>query len=289
MRHLEKVSSFYGFFIEYDEVLEEDKSDFQDIKLVYSKDLGKILLLDGIVQLIEKYEWQYHEIMSFYPFLCKDQIEKVLIIGGGDGVIAKNVLTNPVQKVDLVELDSKVVEFSKTHLKSINNGAFEDKRINLIIKDAREFVSKSTEKYDLIIMDMTDPLGPSKPLYTKEFYTIIKSMLQKEGIFIMHSESLDLKPYVFSSINKTLKSVFAKHCNIFNYVLMYGTFWSYAMCSNDFSIEQVNKQEVFDRLSKINYNFKIIDSETFFSLRKEYPYFKELSSGGTIISDGENF
>jgi len=290
MEHKELCSKHYGFFINYNKVLQTDKSEFQEIKLVETDMFGKVLILDNIVQIFEKKDWQYHEIMVNYPLLALDECNdiNVLVIGGGDGGIVKGILNyNNIKNIDFVELDKKVVDFSLKHLKSINSGAFENDKVKLYYEDGRKFIENKKANYDVVIMDMTDPFGPSKYLYTQEFFTLVKNSLKEKGNFIMHSESPDNRPEAYSCILKTLQSTFKYVDSIYNYVQMYGGLWSYALSSNYKSIKELKSEDIEYRIKNrlIKNDFKLIDKDTWKSMQVEFKYIKEKRNIGRIITD----
>lgn len=276
MIHTEECSKEYGISCKYDEVLRETESQFQKIKLVSSKENGLILLIDDIIQLMEYSEFQYHEPLAYYPILSSPNPKKVLVIGGGDlGVVNYCLKFNDVEYIDFVELDEVVIDFAKQFLKPIYGEVFFDKRVNTHISDGRIFVSKKNKEYDVIIMDMTDPTGPSKFLYTKEFFELVKNALKPDGLFSMHTLSPDLRPNMFGSINRTLKSVFSNVNNSFNYVKMYGGLWSYAICGN-IDISKIKMNDIDNRIKSNDIKPKLLDSEGFFAYLHKPEYIKEI-------------
>ncbi len=167
-----------------DSIQFQDKTDFQDMILFENKTFGKMLALDGVIQTTQKDEPCYHEMLTHTPILAHGNVASVLIIGGGDGGIAREVLKHKTINVTMVELDSYVTDFSKVHLPTLSNGALENNRLNLIFQDGCKFVKESMEKYDIIIVDSTDPIGPGEVLFTEEFYQDCKSCLTDGGILV---------------------------------------------------------------------------------------------------------
>jgi spermidine synthase len=168
-----------------DEILYEEKTPQQHLIIFKNKIYGKVLALDGAIQLTEKDECVYHEMMTHVPLLAHGNAKKVLIIGGGDGGILREVIRHQtVEKVVLVEIDASVITFSKKYLPSISQGAFEDPRVQVVIEDGCKFVKESKEKFDVIICDSTDPIGPGAVLFTSEFYGDCHQLLADGGIFV---------------------------------------------------------------------------------------------------------
>ncbi len=168
-----------------DKVLYESGTGLQKMRLLEHPRFGKILTLDGVTQTTEKDEFVYHEMMTHVPILAHGAVRRVLIIGGGDGGILEEVLKHPgVEKATMVEIDAGVVEFSKKYLSEICKGAFDDPRTDLIIADGFAFVGESTQSYDVIIVDSTDPDGPGEILFTQEFYKRCKDRLTPGGVMV---------------------------------------------------------------------------------------------------------
>lgn len=166
-------------------VLFSQKSDQQHVELIETPRFGRMLLLDGIVQTTEADEHVYHEMLSHTPILAHGSARRVLIIGGGDGGMLREVARHPgVEQITMVEIDAAVVEFSKKHLPSLSAGAFEDPRLDLIIEDAAEYVKRSRRKFDVIIADRPDPIGPGAALFAKSFYADCRARLRKGGVLV---------------------------------------------------------------------------------------------------------
>ena len=172
--------------VEYrmDSILFQDKTEFQDMVLFENKTFGKMLALDGVIQTTQKDEPCYHEMLTHTPILAHGAVKSVLIIGGGDGGIAREVLKHADVTVTMVELDSYVTDFSKVHLPTLSDGALLDERLNLIFQDGCKFVKETSDTYDVIIIDSTDPIGPGEVLFTEEFYTDCKACLNDGGILV---------------------------------------------------------------------------------------------------------
>ena len=168
-----------------EEKVYEEKTEQQHLIIFKNNTFGTVLALDGVIQVTEKDEYVYHEMMTHVPLLAHGDAKKVLIIGGGDGGILREVLRHKtVEKAVLVEIDASVVTFSKKHLPTISNGAFEDKRAQVIIQDGCKFVKECKDTFDIIICDSTDPIGPGAVLFTSEFYKDCHALLNAKGIFV---------------------------------------------------------------------------------------------------------
>lgn len=189
------------------EILVSNKSEYQKINILDTYQFGKVLVLDGVVQTTERDEFIYHEMLTHLPMLSHPNPERVLIIGGGDGGILREVLKYPVKEVFLVEIDEKVIEFSKTHLSAICRNSFDDRRANIIIDDGVNFVKKGKGKFDMLIVDSSDPAGPAKVLFSSKFYSDVFNILSHDyGIFAQQTGSSFLQgeelPYVYRRLKK---------------------------------------------------------------------------------------
>jgi spermidine synthase len=161
------------------------KTDLCEISLFENPVFGKVLAIDSIIQLTEADEGVYSEMMAHVPLLSAAAPTSVLIIGGGDGAILREVLRHSaVKRAVLVEIDPKVIELTRQFMPNLSKGAFSDPRTQVVIQDAAEYVKKEGETFDVIICDSTDPVGPGKVLFTSEFYGNCKKRLKKNGIFV---------------------------------------------------------------------------------------------------------
>jgi spermidine synthase len=175
----------WGQWLTNNQTIFEEKTDQQDLIIFENTQFGRVLALDGAVQLTTADEPVYHEMMVHVPLLHHANPLSVLIIGGGDGgILRETVRHETLQRIVLVEIDASVIDLSKKHLPSVSNGAFSDPRVEIVIGDGAEYVKNAKEKFDVIICDSTDPTGPSIVLFTSEFYGHCKQLLNKNGIFV---------------------------------------------------------------------------------------------------------
>lgn len=271
----ENLNSDYGYFYSVKEKITSHQSKYQKIEIIRTDEFGKVLLLDDVTQVGEKDHFQYHELIT-HPAMCMvENPQDVLIIGGGDGGVDREILRHSVRKIDHIELDEEVVRLCREHLPSISEGAFDDKRVEVIINDGRTFIENNRHLYNAIIMDLTDPFGPALKLYTSEFFQKVKESLQQDGVFSMHVESPTSQPELFSKIVATLKSVFPQVDLFYNYIKMYGCLWSIAVCSN--GKKQIDGKQFSNILEnrKIN-NLQLLEQNSFDAMQVTFPYIKNL-------------
>lgn len=166
-------------------VIYEGRSKFQSVKVFDSARFGRVLALDDIVQTTERDEFVYHEMMAHLPIIAHGKARQVLIIGGGDGGILEEVLKHKsVERCTIVEIDDKVVEVAKQYFTSICGKAFKDKRTNLVIGDGAKWVAETDERYDVVIVDSSDPIGPATVLFDSPFYRGCRRVLKRGGIMV---------------------------------------------------------------------------------------------------------
>lgn len=169
-----------------DQLLVQKKSAFQDIRIFESEFYGRVLMLDGVVQITERDEFVYQEMLAHVPLFAHGNARNVLIIGAGDGGVLRRVLQHPgVEKVTMVEIDGDVVELSKQFLPKISGQCWNDPRAEVIIGDGIEYVAKApTASVDVIIVDSTDPIGVGEVLFTDDFYQNCARILTDEGLIV---------------------------------------------------------------------------------------------------------
>lgn len=178
-----------GLSIEVTRQLCCEQSRFQRIEIFESEDFGRFLTLDGYMMCTEKDEFVYHEMMVHVPMAVNPAARRVLVVGGGDGGAVREVCRYPsVQHVDLVEIDSRVVDLCREYLPSIA-GSLGDPRVEMHFEDGMRFVRGCEDSYDLILVDSTDPFGPGEGLFTREFYGHCYKALHENGILVNQNES----------------------------------------------------------------------------------------------------
>src|SRR5690606_205611 len=168
-----------------DQMIFQEKTDFWDLAIFENKLFGRVLALDGIIQLTVKDESAYHEMIVHVPLFTHPKPKSVLIVGGGDGGILRETLKHKnLETIIQVEIDQAVINLSKKYFPKISDGAFENPRAKVVIQDAAKFVKETEERFDCIIVDSNDPEGPAKVLFTDEFYGNCKRVLKEGGILV---------------------------------------------------------------------------------------------------------
>ncbi|MEL7348016.1 MAG: polyamine aminopropyltransferase [Pseudomonadota bacterium] len=190
-------------------VLYDSETALQRIRVFENARFGRVLTLDDVVQTTEADEFIYHEMLAHVPILAHGAVRRVLIIGGGDGGMAREVLRHAsVAQVTMVEIDAGVVDFSKRYLPGLSAGAFDDPRLSLVIADGAAFVRESGETFDVIICDSTDPIGPGEVLFTDTFYGHAKARLAEGGILVTQNGVPFLQPEELASTMRAFRALF---------------------------------------------------------------------------------
>ncbi len=196
------------YLYEVEKVLHKSKSDFQEILVVQNPHFGKILILDGVVQITERDEFFYHEMLTHVILHAHPNPKKVVIIGGGDGGAVREVLKHDsVEKVYFIEIDEEVINISKKFFPTVASG-IDDPRVEIRCMDGAEFVKGRDSDIDAIIVDSTDIMGFAKSLFTVEFFKSVKDSMTGEGMFVTLSESLHFHKEMVIEVQEAMKLIF---------------------------------------------------------------------------------
>ena len=213
---ISEVGPSFGFTVETTEHLYTARSPYQQIDIYQTAHCGKLMLLDGIIQFTEYDEFAYQEMLAHLPLFAHPCPERVLVIGGGDGGILREIAKHDcVKRIDLCEIDAMVIEAAKKFVTSMSCG-FDDPRVAVHIADGSKFVADKESEYDVIIVDSTDPVGPGESLFNAEFYSKMKRALKPDGVIASQSESIYLHPAVIKRLMRINLDLFGSY----NYALM---------------------------------------------------------------------
>jgi spermidine synthase len=236
-----------------DKILYQERTQYQDLTIFENAKWGRVLMLDGAVQITENDEFVYQEMMAHVPLVAHGKAENVLVIGGGDGGILREILKHDeVKHIVLVEIDPDVIRFSKEHLPFICQGSLDDPKVEIVIEDGMEYVKRTDKKFDVILCDSSDPFGPAEVLFTKEFYGHCKKLLTKGGIFVnqagvpaMQKEELQL---IFSNLSPHFETTTFYLGAIPTYV---GGFMAFGWATDGTGFQRISKEELQSRIEKI--------------------------------------
>lgn len=208
-RWFETLHDAYGQTFTVDKIYFESKTEHQHLMIFDNAMFGRVMVLDGVVQTTEKDEFIYHEMLTHVPLLAHGAAKRVLIIGGGDGGMLREVCRHStVEHVTQVEIDQAVIDMCREYLPNHSNGAFDDPRVNIVIEDGIKFVTETDEKFDVIISDCTDPIGPGEVLFTSTFYDGCQRCLNTGGILVAQNGVVFMQPDEVSTTTRRLGSVF---------------------------------------------------------------------------------
>ena len=228
----EYLTDDWAFFLKSSRQFEKFRSPHQAIEVHETAQFGKLFRLDGHFMTSERDEFFYHENLVHLPAITHPQPISALIVGGGDGGSAEELLKHPsIKSVTLCEIDVAVVDISRKYLQSVHRGAFDDPRLTLKIEDGFAFVRNAIDRYDLIVLDLTDAGGPSAALYTQEFYRACAARLNPTGAMTMHVASPIAHPERIRETLASLRGVFAVVAPYLTSVPLYGGMWMMACCS----------------------------------------------------------
>lgn len=236
-----------------EEVLYAGQSRYQSARIVRSSSFGVCLVLDGKIQSCEADEFIYHEALVHPAMITHPGPEAVFIAGGGEGATLREVLRhNTVKRAVMVDIDEEVIALSKKYLPEHSRGAFEDRRTELYHVDARDFLAKSNDNFDLIIIDLPDPIeeGPAYLLYTREFYQIVRNRLTDNGLIAVQAGSASLNELLnFTAVNNTLQSVFPIVTPYKVDMPCFGGPWGFCIASQQHDPSRLSVDEVNNRIA----------------------------------------
>lgn len=259
----ETLHNHYGQYFSISKIIYKKTTNYQDLLIIKNKKVGKVLILDGIVQLTELDEFIYHEMMTSIPIIAHGNVKKVLIIGGGDGGILREVSKYlNIKQITMVEIDEDVIIICKKYLSKFQSGAFLDQRLLLIIQNGIEFLNSCNDKFDLIISDSTDPVGPGKELFTNEFYKNCARCLNNGGIFIAQNGiSFLQQDEIYNSyklLTRFFNDVTFYQATIPTY---YGGIMLFAWATQNCNLRKINNSLIVERLQKNNITYRYYNAE----------------------------
>lgn len=241
----EEFNDLCRFGVRATETLFEEQSAFQKITILETNWFGRTLLIDDLFMTSERDEHYYHEMLVHPAMTTAPRIQRVLIIGGGDGGTAREILSYPeVEKVVMVEIDGKVVEACKKYLPK--HGAWDDPRLEVIIGDGVDYAKNAeVEPFDVIFLDGSDPVGPAEGLFSPDFHEGIARLLGEKGVYALQSESPFVQREVFLETQKVLEAIFPVVAPYFGTVPIYASgVWSWTYATKGVSRTSFNEQRM---------------------------------------------
>ena len=231
--------------------VQRTQTPFQTLEMMDTPSFGRVMRLDDCFMTSERDEFFYHECMAHPAAMAHPQPQQALIIGGGDGGLAEELLKhNTMQRVVLAELDEAVIEASKAQLHAVHRNVWDDARLQLQIGDGMAYVDSTHERFDLICMDLTDPDTPAGSLYSAAALQRMQRVLKPGGALVLHLGSPIFHPEQVRNLSATLRQTFAQVACYGVYVPLYGAYWGMAVCSDTLQPASVGAGTIAQRLAE---------------------------------------
>ncbi len=246
----EYLTEEWGYFIRSRRTLERFRSRYQYVEVHDSDAFGRLFRLDGHFMTSERDEFFYHENLVHMAALVHPGPARALVVGGGDGGSAEELLKHPsIESVTLCEIDAAVVDIARRHLSAVHRGALDDPRVDVRIGDGLAFVRESDALYDLIVLDLTDPGGPSTPLYTSDFYRACAARLAEGGAMTLHIASPVAHPARIRAGLADLAAAFATVTPYLTSIPLYGGLWMMACAAQTLDPRRLSAEEIDRRIA----------------------------------------
>jgi spermidine synthase len=256
---MEPLNATTGFYIRADKQIGEWQTKYQKMQIYDTPHYGKLFRLDGFNMTSEKEEFVYHENLIHPALTAHAAPKRVLIIGGGDGGSSEEALKHPtVEQLTMVEIDADVITVAKEHFKAVHNGVFDNPRLVVRVEDGMKFVRDTHEKFDLVAMDLNDPVGPAAALYSAEFLQQIRATLAPGGALTLHLGSPVAQPARVAELAQRLNSLFRIVRVYTMYIPLYGSLWAMAVCSDKldpkaFTADEIDRRIEARKLQELRY------------------------------------
>ena len=288
----DRLTEDSGFFLVPRREIASFQSKFQEVRLVDTASFGLCLILDGKIQSTQADEFIYHEALVHPAMLCHPEPKSVYIAGGGEGATIREVLRHPqVGEVVMVDLDEEVVNICREYLTDWHQGAYDDPRVRLLHEDAREVLDREGKRYDVIILDLSEPVGdgPSYLLFTKEFYELCRDRLNPGGVVITQAGCPSLiYSLPFHSITVTMETVFDRVAPYEAFIPSFASNWGFTLASTGKLPSELPVSDMKARLASLNGNLRFLSAD-YLPAMFNLPKYQRENRGkvGRIIKDGE--
>jgi len=250
---VERLADDVDYCIRGGRLRERVRTAHQEIDVWDTPRFGRLFRLDGCAMTSERDEFHYHENLAHVAAVPHPAPTRALIIGGGDGGSAEELLKHPtMERIVIVELDAGVVDVARRHLQAVHRGALDDPRVELRIGDGLEYVAGcqgAGASFDLIVLDLTDPVGASRPLHDEPFFRDCKALLADGGALSLHLGSANFQRAQVRSIVHRLRAAFALVRPYFLYVPLYGSLWGFAVASDTLDPALLTPEAIDSRIA----------------------------------------
>ncbi len=248
---MEPLNDSTGFYIKAARQLGEWQTPYQRMQIYETAQYGKLFRLDGFNMTSERDEFVYHENLIHPALTAHNAPKKVLIVGGGDGGSSEEALKHPsVEQVTMVEIDPDVIKVAREHFHAVHNGVFDNRKLRVLVEDGMKFVRETTERFDLITLDLNDPVGPAVALYSVEFFQRCRAALAPGGALTLHIGSPVARPERVAELAARLNSVFRIVRPYTMFIPLYGSLWTMAVCSDKLDPKAYTADEIDRRIEQ---------------------------------------
>jgi spermidine synthase len=241
---LERLNDASGVYFE-GTLIERRRTPFQLLEVYETPELGRIFRLDGFNMTSERDEFFYHENLVHPAAVAHPDPRRALVIGGGDGGSSEELLKHAtVERVHMAELDPEVIEVSKAQFGRVHRGAFDDPRLEVTVGDGLAYLRETAARYDLVSMDLTDPLGPSAELYSPATFALARRAMAPGAALTLHLGSPFSHPQRVRGTLDNLRRVFARVTPYFVHIPLYGSIWGFACASDTLDPREIAPEQV---------------------------------------------
>lgn len=290
--YIQYSSDHHGYLYAIRKNLFSGETPFQRVDIVDTFTYGRLLLIDGKTQSAEFDEYIYHEALVHPAMVMHPDPKKIFIMGGGEGAVLREVCRyKDLKQIIMVDIDETVVEMCREHLPEWHQNSFEDDRVRLFYMDARSYLEETDHSFDIIYSDLTEPdeRGPSRLLFTREFYNLLKTRLNPGGILVVQSGGFSLDYLsIHGAIKNTLEGSFKAVRSYHTFIPSFDCSWGFILASEDAGIPDIGRETIDERLKGITDQLKFYDGEThegMFCIPKDIR--RALTEDQTIIEDGK--
>jgi spermidine synthase len=229
--------------------LEDIRTPYQHLEVFETPELGHMFRLDGCNMTSERDEFFYHEPIVHVAALAQTAPKRALVVGGGDGGAAEELLKHPaIERVVIAELDAEVVRIAREYFHAVHRGALDDPRVTVRIGDAFDELRNTNERFDIVVMDLTDPVGPAEALYGTDFFHHASRVLMPTGVLALHVGSPFFHAERFVATTRRLREVFPNVRHFFVHVPSYGANWGMAFASQATDVARPSAAEIDERI-----------------------------------------
>ncbi len=246
---MEPLNDSTGFYVKATRKVGEWQTPFQKLEIYDTPHYGRIFRLDGFNMTSEREEFVYHENLMHPALTAHPAPRKVLVIGGGDGGSSEEALKHPsVEQVTMCEIDPDVIRVAKEHFFAVHRGAFDNPRLRVLVGDGMKFIRETHERFDLIALDLNDPMGPAESLYSTEFFQQCRAALAQGGALVLHIGAPVARPERVAELAQRLNGVFRIVRPYTMYIPLYGAQWAMAVCSDKLDPKSLTADEIDRRI-----------------------------------------